>query len=217
MAKEKKQIIASPSGIAKFPALNEPDMKFAKDGVGKYKVNLLLDKNDPTTVAFLEKLIAASKDAKSANDKENPKQKGFSLHLPFADELDKDGNETGNVEIKFSANSSFKNKKTDKVTDIRIDLFDAKRNRVTAKIGGGSKLKVAFEIVPFANPSSKSAGVSLRLQAVQVLELKQWSGRDADSYGFGEEDGFDGAADSAFSADEPTSETADPVSGGGDF
>ncbi len=193
MADKKKLIIASPAGIAKFPALNEPDMKFAKDGVGKYKVNLLLDPASPGVKEFLEKLTVLAKEAKAENDKENPKQKSFGLHLPFSEELDKDGNTTGNVEVKFSANSQFK-KKSGEVVTIRIDLFDAKRNKVTAKIGGGSKLKVAFEPYGFANPSSKSAGVSLRIQAVQVLELKQWAGRDAAGYGFGEEEGFDGSS-----------------------
>ena len=55
-------------------------------------------------------------------------------------------------------------------------------------VGNGSKVKVAFEPIPYVMPSTKKAGVSLRLKAVQVIDLVEY-GNSATSV-FDEEDGY---------------------------
>jgi hypothetical protein len=51
-----------------------------------------------------------------------------------------------------------------------------------------AKVKVAFEPVPYVMPSTKKAGVSLRLKALQVIDLVEY-GNSATSV-FDEEDGY---------------------------
>jgi hypothetical protein len=203
--KEKQKPITTPAGIARYPWLTKPDAKFAKEGQKpKFKVDLILSGEAADKLKALITPLADA--AKAENDKKNPKQKSFNTHYPFSAELDDQGEETGNTVFKFSANSYFE--KDGERTDIRIPIFDAKRNKLESpKVGGGSEIKVAFTPVSFSNPAQKAAGVSLRLQAVQVLKLVEYTaGGNAENYGFGEEEGF--------SADEmPTEETPTEESG----
>jgi hypothetical protein len=55
-------------------------------------------------------------------------------------------------------------------------------------IGNGSRVKVAFEPFPYIMQSTKKVGVSLRLKAVQVIDLVEY-GNSAASV-FDEEDGY---------------------------
>ena len=70
----------------------------------------------------------------------------------------------------------------------RPSIFDAKCNPLTdVKVGAGTEGKVAFTILPFY-ATLIAAGVSLRLEAVQIIKLVEPPGeRTAASYGFIEE------------------------------
>ena len=59
-------------------------------------------------------------------------------------------------------------------------------------VGNGSVIKVAVEPVTYVMASTKQVGVSLRLKAVQVIDLVE-SGASAESI-FDEEDGYITAA-----------------------
>ena len=50
-------------------------------------------------------------------------------------------------------------------------------------------MKVAYVLSPFS--TAIGVGVSLRLEAVQVLERREWGSRDASAFGFGDEEGFE--------------------------
>ena len=50
-------------------------------------------------------------------------------------------------------------------------------------------LKVAFDPIPYYMASTNKAGVSLRLKAVQVIDLVTGGEKTADAFGFSEEDG----------------------------
>ena len=88
-----------------------------------------------------------------------------------------------------------------------VAIFDAAKNNIfdstAGGIGNGSKIRVAYSLNPFFMTKT-NYGVSLRLEAVQVLDLKSVGGGDAESFGFDEEEGFvdeqDGAA--VFTAEE---------------
>ena len=72
----------------------------------------------------------------------------------------------------------------------RQAVVDAKRTPMTDEIavGNGSDVKVAFEPMSYMVSGTKKVGVSLRLKAVQVIELVEY-GSPAASV-FDEEDGF---------------------------
>lgn len=70
-----------------------------------------------------------------------------------------------------------------------VPVFDAGQKPISVEIGNGSKIKVAYELVPFYI-TNKNYGISLRLSAVQVLELQDGNAESAESFGFGEEEGY---------------------------
>ena len=90
-------------------------------------------------------------------------------------------------------------------------LYDAKGKPITSdvNVGNGSTIKVAFEPVPYTMASTKQVSLSLRMKAVQIIDLQEFegSGASAKTYGFGEEEnGYEAPTkeenDSPFSADD---------------
>lgn len=65
-------------------------------------------------------------------------------------------------------------------------LFDANCKAVEKcpEVGRGSKLKINFTPVSYYNPATRVAGVSLRLNAVQILELVARNSENAAAFGF---------------------------------
>jgi len=78
-----------------------------------------------------------------------------------------------------------------------------------AAVGRGSEIKVNFSFYEYMH-KVHGAGVQLRLNAVQVKELVEWrDGKDADSYGFGEEDGFEADETTEWDEDDAPEEDDD--------
>jgi hypothetical protein len=198
MSKTKNPRFTSPVGIAQYPYLNKPDTKFNPEG--EYKVNLEINAEDATDICtFLDEQLAASI-AKAK--KENPGKKikegsaGYELN-----------EETGKVVVKFKLKAKVTTKSGDS-WDQKPVIFDAKGKPLVAapNIGGGTKMKVAYEVIPYFTAIA-GAGVSLRVKAVQVIDLVEFKGgADAGAYGFGEEDGYE-AATTAAQEDDFTDET----------
>lgn len=224
----KKEIIVSPVGTAGWACVTKPSTKFDADGL--YSLDLIVSKEAGQSLS--ERLKAAAVESKKnflANEKDAKKKAAiqkFEISVPVAPEVDDEGNETDNVVFKFKAKAKIKPKNKE-AFEKRIAIFDAKKNPIVGKIvGRGSTVKAAFEIVPYCMAATKKAGVTLRLSAVQVINLVEpQAGGNADSYGFGEEEGYDGGG-SAFNEETPSSDApapsesdAAPTEGseGGDF
>lgn len=205
----KLEEMTSPAGIAVWPRLDgEPDTKFSEDGHGVYKTTLKLDPKDPKTGEFLEALEQRHRDSASNNAAYNEycascKEKGKKPKAmaladpPWKEGTDQDGNADGTVLVNFKMKASGVSKKTGKTWKRKPDIFDSKGQEVTKvlNIGGGSRIKVVFEVNPFWTPLI-GAGISLRLCAVQVLSLKTFQKKTAKDYGLGEEDdGFEFSPD----------------------
>ena len=195
--KKKAERFVSPKGIASYPYLTNPDTKFNPDG--EYKVSLIVAGDDASkAIAFLTE---QHKEAVSKAKKENAGKRVKEGELPFIE------NDDGTVTFKFKLKAKVTPKKGDPFEQ-KPALFDAKGKPLTGepKIGGGSVIKVSYEVVPYYTAIA-GAGVSLRLKAVQIIELKAYSGGgNAESYGFGEEEGFEASEednDPPFDADEP--------------
>lgn len=205
MAKPKRERFGSPKGIAKYPRLQKPDTKFVAEG--EYKIGLILDRSNKADAAFLAELEAKSKKAfteAKAELKEKKKAKllkELTLNMPFEDVLDDEGDATGKVEVKFKLKAHVKPKNGD-AFDQKPALFDSKgKPYVGPTIGGGSTVRVSFEVIEYCNASAKNAGISLRLRAVKVIDLVEYSsGGDASSYGFDDDD--DEGYESGESSDE---------------
>lgn len=180
--KKKAERFVSPKGTASYPHLTHPDTKFNPDG--EYKVSLIVAGDDASKVVNF--LTEKHKAAVAQVKKENARKRVKEGDLPIIENAD------GTVTFKFKMKAKVTPKKGDPFEQ-KPALFDAKGKPLTGetKIGGGSVIKVCYEVVPYYTAIA-GAGISLRLKAVQVLELKEYSGGgDAESYGFGEEEGFE--------------------------
>jgi hypothetical protein len=195
MAKKKNPQFVTPAGTASFPYITKADFKFNAGGV--FKVRLLLDPDEDGTKKLIAKIESALDEAYDDFTTEQPKLKKlkYAKESPVSPDLDDDGEETGKIAIKFSQKRliEYKDRQSgeQKSFEATVPVYDAKGGKVTKAVYGGSVIKVCFEIVPYCMASTKKIGVSLRLIAVQVINLVTGSGdRAADHYGFGEEDGY---------------------------
>lgn len=210
----KNQTFTTPAGTARWTCINKPSTKF--NPAGEYSLDLALTPEVAGPLAAT--LKAAAEQAKKDFVAKDAKVKAYGLHVPGTAETDKEGNETGLTLFKFKQIAVITPKdKSKEPFEVSINKFDAKGKALdpTIIIGSGSKLKVAYEIVPFAMAATKKVGVKLRLKAVQVLELVKYRGGvNADSYGFGEEDGYTGTDAPAAEA---TGTEGEQPAGNGDF
>jgi hypothetical protein len=182
--KPKLERFVTPIGTAQYPHLNKPDTKFNPDG--EYKVNLEIDNPDAvaTLVSFLDEQMAESfGKAKEENQGKKIKQ----ADAPYT--LDEN---TGKLTVRFKLKAKV-TPKNGEAFEQKVALFDAKGTPMVSapNVGGGSKIKVSYEVMPFYT-ALIGAGISLRVRAVQVIELVEYTGSaGAGAYGFGEEDGYE--------------------------
>ena len=174
-----QQNITTPKGVLVYPHLNKADTKF--DSAGVWRANLRLSAND---AQGLKKSID---EAMKANADELTKSKGKKVRLANAPyQEDEDGNFVFTFKLKASGT-----RPNGERWEQKPILYDAKGNVFQPNgktIWGGTLAKVAFQMSPYF-VSSIGAGVSLRLKAVQIIELVT-GGASASSYGFSEEEGF---------------------------
>lgn len=191
MSNQTKERLTSPAGIAQYPRLNSPDTRFKKEG--QFKVTLRLVAAEAED--FISQIEGLEK-AAALEAKKNPKNKHLQLSSVIRPATDKNGDEIdGEVDITFKTTASGVNQKGE-AWERKVRMFDAKLSPIKVKVGTGSKLKVAFTYAPYTNPSSKSVGLSLYLEAVQILDLVEFKGQaDAQDFGFGEEEGYEGGSE----------------------
>jgi hypothetical protein len=214
---EKKKLVTmtTPAGIAKYPWITKADTRFVPEGV--FTTKLVLSKEAATPL--MEAITKAHAEHWTETvAKTDPKKKKSlkKADLPFKDVLDDQGNETGDIEFVFKQKAVIVSKKDNKSYNIKINIFDAKGKPITKAVAiyGGSIIKVNFAIVPYA--TTMGVGVTLRLNAVQVIKLVS-SGGDASSYGFGaEEDGYEFSEDEAGDASGDSGDSLDLPEGAED-
>jgi len=168
--------ITSPLGTAIYPRLTQPDTKFDKDGV--YSVDLELDPMDKAASSFIDSLKKASDEAYRDECEKKGGKKLKRCDLPIKE------TEDGKVRIKFKLKAKAGNE--EKSWEQKPVIFDSAGTAMQTppNVGSGSRIKVAFEVVPFFT-AMVGAGISLRMKAVQILELKEYTpGDNFDAYGF---------------------------------
>lgn len=185
MAEKRKPLpkYNTPIVTARYPHLNKPDTRFDDEGV--YKCDGIAPADAPETIeliAYLEGIRDAKFDELDAK-----KQKTYSKADVYEVELDDAGDETGNVIFKTKLNAVGKNAKTNETWANSPKLFDSQGNKLPedVSIWSGSKLIIAGKVMAYAMGSTKSVGVSLKCDGVQVLELVSGGGQTAESFGFG--------------------------------
>ena len=220
--KKKSPKFTSPRGVFKFPRLTQPDTKFK--AAGEYSVKLVLTKEaaKPLLDALTPMHKAAIAKGKKAYDamevaarKKLDAKGGFTANPLFTPVYDDQENETNEIEFSFKLAASGVSKKTGKPWTARPTIFDAKAKPMKGvEIWGGTEGKINFDVGLDAEgepgyfiKGTGAAGLSLRLNAAQVLKLVSKGERSAADYGFGEEEGG-----YEHTAEEPEGETAAPES-----
>lgn len=216
MARPKFDKFKTPVGIAKYPALTEPDTKF--DEAGVYKTGLLLPGDAPETQAFISKLEGIRDAFAEQARAEDAKRKRYSLADVCEDELDEEGEPTGNVVFKIKRKAKVTKKNGD-IIEMKPNLWDAHNVAIkdvsSLRLWTGSEIACAGDVVPYAMANGKTIGVSLRLQHVQVISLSAAGGSPFDDH----DDGYtaeDEAPENPF-GDPSDTGTADSASDDGDY
>jgi len=170
-----------------YPKLLEPDTKFHPEGM--YEVIAVMDASDPEAIRLAEDLDKFLEQHKASLKAQAPTTKFKLTDLPWRFE-EVDGVPALILKAKSKASGVDRDGKS---WSRKPALFDAKGNPVTdrysvAGLWSGTTGKVAFQASPFYTPVI-GAGVTLRLQAVQIIKLVE-SGGSGSSHGFGEEKGW---------------------------
>ena len=162
----------TPDGIAQYPRLLIPDTKFVPEG--NYSVMMEFAGDDAKTLAdFLDtKMEESYKEAKE----NNPDKKIKAADAPYS------WNDAGTLSVNFKMKASGVTKDgkgwSRKPVLLNADLTPFEG----IDIGGGSKLVISYTPAPFFTQLI-GAGISMRLEAVQVIGLPEPVMRPA-NYGF---------------------------------
>lgn len=194
--------LTTPVGLAKFPHLVSVDPHPSYGG--DYTVQLLLDQDNEEAQAFVAKLEALRDEMhKQMQANEGRKRPWNTPHFPVREDLNQDGDATGKYNIRLKSKGTFK--RGDEVIDRKLKFYDAKGQLIEnpAQALGGevpmdSKIAARISVAPYN--ASGNFGISLRIDAVQVIELGQSASvATAEDCGFGvHEGGFAAPAAPAF-------------------
>lgn len=197
----------TPKGELQYPKLQTPDTKYDTEGV--YSTNVVLGEEEHAKLLeAVQPAIAEMRNELEALPKR--KRDAINEREPFTPEYDDNDDETGRYIWKFRTKAEIKG------VPRKVALFDAKGSRLqNVNPWGGTEAIVAYTASPYIIPGSKMAGVSLRLEAVQVLRLVSGgSGGSASGFGFGAVEGYDAIEDDEDDVAAPAAVTSSEDFGG---
>ena len=203
--KKKRERLTTPRGVAVYPRVDgKPDTKFNKDGV--WQLQLALEGEDAEKLkAVIDKAMKESLKWGKENKPPKPGKNIGYADPPYQPEYEKDkegqntDEETGRTLFRFKLNAKGERRDgteySQHVTVLKADLTPFTDSR----LGGGSEIKVGYELAPFSMPVTQGkekgdvvCGVSLKLRVVQVLKYVAWEGgSDPASFGMEAEEGED--------------------------
>jgi hypothetical protein len=176
----------TPVGTVVFSHLTEPDYTFAKEG--SYNVKLRLSESDamPLLDKARELIDEELQSAKAAcKTKLEVSKLKMAEDLPIRAELDENAEPTGFYILgaKMAASGVTK---TGKEWTRKPVIYDARGKALdtsSLSIWSGSEIRVAYAMRAF-NVPSLGIGVSLRLEAAQIIKLVSGTVKSAEGYGF---------------------------------
>lgn len=203
MAKSKRESVIKKYTTGKgeltgFIGVFEPSTKFNKEGV--YSANILLSKEEGEKLA--EEIKAVRTEQFKTYGKKT-KVADLTRCIPYETVNEETGEGTPDAEgryiLKTTAKAFIENGKP----KVKIPVFDAKQNPVKdVRIGAGTVARLSISLEGYS--VAGKTGVSVKLKAVQIIDLVEYGNGSAESYGFGDEDGsFE------FSEDEAVEDTDD--------
>ncbi len=164
------QSFFTPVGPCKWAKVFEPQDPLEAGKSREWSIQLTLDPQEHKTMDFLTQLDDLFKEI-------NGKAKVARDGIPYKEEVDWDTKEpTGLVTIKF------KRKETSNKGNIIPPplVIDSQRNPWPADtlIGNGSKVKIKFSAYGWDAVTGAGRGLSLWLEALQVIDLVPYEARD---------------------------------------
>lgn len=188
-SKKKNPVFRTDTGVAVWPHLNNPDTKFDKP-FGVFRVTLRLPIDNPSAKQIIKVAKAGvAKELKLAKEAEESPAKRKRIKEADLPYIETDDGEYIDFNFKHKAGGRRKEEKT--IWRWRPALFDPHGTPIDPKkyiIGGGSTLKVAYNIRSWFGPLG--AGVSLNLVGAQVIKFVAQGGPVSwESSGFSEEEG----------------------------
>ena len=177
--------LTTPKATFKYPKLIEPETKFTPEG--HYKVTAVIPADEADYMsAQLDTLFEAHKASLKA---QAPTQKFKAIDPSYGYE-DIDGKPCFTISVKMKAKGMDRDGRSWSAVPALFDASGApvKDREALRGMWSGTTGRVSFEACPFYQPAL-GAGITLRLKAVQILNLVE-SGGSADSFGFQEEAGW---------------------------
>ena len=202
--------LTTPKATLKYPKLIEPETKFSPEG--HYKVTAIIPAEEAGPMA--DQLDALFEAHKASLKAQAPSQKFKAVDPSFGYE-EIDGKPCFTVSVKMKAKGMDRDGRAWTASPAMFDASGApvKHRESLRSMWSGTTGRVSFEACPFFQPAI-GAGITLRLKAVQIIDLVE-SGGSADSYGFQEEAG--GWASSETEASVPFDATGAATDEGFDF
>ena len=180
-----RESVTTPVGVAKYCWLSKPDTAFNSEN---WKVSLVLSKD--AAKPLISKIEKVRKAWVTEQKQQNKKVK--EAPPPYKPDVDENGDPTGHMVFPFSSKVSVKP---------RIPMFDAKGKPMkNAEVWNGSQMKVNGLLFPYV--AANGVGISLKLNAVQILELVTGGKGSAGGFGFEEEEGYEHADEEGFEENE---------------
>jgi hypothetical protein len=182
------KVYTSPKGTAVWPRIDTPDTKFDEDGLFSCKLHVS-EGDFKAFEAQINKEVDAAYKAECSSQGKDKVRLAPSKPIRITDD--------GDYEI-FAKQKAKVHTKSKGTLDFSVACYDSKGSKIdTPKIGSGSQLKMAVEVNTWFVPS-QGFGYTLRLRAVQVIDLVEYGGGEGTgSFGFGsEEDGYVGSGES---------------------
>jgi len=169
----KPQQITTPIGTSSWININDGMPDRGKDGsyTPKFKVDLIVPKANMSD--FMNQ---ANQFHKAVAD-----DLGTTIRpLPIKNELDEEGNPTGNVIIKATLNYF---PERDGKKETKVTMFSADNEPFTPDglVGKGTKMQVSINMSPYNTGGNK--GVTFRIKAVRIIDVVYYGGNDTNDFG----------------------------------
>jgi len=189
------KVLTTPKGTAVYPRIDTPDTKFNADGVYSCKLHVS-EQEFNVFAAQVGEIVEKEYTAECKTQGKNLKKAATNPVRITAD---------GEFEIFAKQVAQRQTRKG--LLEFTVPVFDSQGKRVeeTPPIGSGSELRLSVEVYTWYT-DLQGFGYTLRLKAVQLLDLVEYNTGSGASFGFSAEaDGYvnDGESlDTAFVAEE---------------
>lgn len=199
MAFAKKKVFTSALGVAEpYAYIAKPDFGQGsfKNERGVYKVSLTIP--NKACQGMIDAIVKAHEENYErlvAEYEENPPKvaRGKKPLEPYEGDMPFFDNDDGTTTFNFKCYGSFTDRKTGENKPINLVVVDSKGKKIqdVPIIGGGSKLKVKFSLVPYGWSKVAGASVKLQLESVMLVELATFGGGGDDWADEVEEGGYE--------------------------